>query len=171
MKLNPKAEQVLSKAIAADPENVVLQESLLKLVYAQAKWSETIITGEKLQQLGDKSSAILSKVGQAYYNTRDYQCGIETLTAIEGNAQNEGTYYFTAACYKGLNNQAKAIAYFKKSIEAGISPNTDTYYSEMADSYGIMKNAAKALAAYQEALQFNERPMTYCTIANVYDSV
>jgi len=170
MKLNPKAEQVLSKAIEADPENVVLQESLLKLVYAQLKWSETVIVGEKLMQLGDMAPPILSKVGQAYYNLKNYQCGIETLTAIEANAQNETTFYFTAACYKQLHNQTKAIAYFKRSVEAGISPNIDSYYSEMADSYGIMKNHSKAIASYQKALQFDQKPMTYYAIANLYDT-
>ncbi|HTE02171.1 MAG TPA: hypothetical protein VK668_22940 [Mucilaginibacter sp.] len=170
LKLNPKAEQVLSRAVAADEENIVLQESLLKLVYAQSKWNEVITVGEKLLQLGNRSPVILSKIGQAYFNVRDYQCGIQTLTAIDNISQNESTYYFTAACYKQLKNQLKAIEYFKKSVDAGISANIDAYYNEIADSYSTIKNPAKALGAYQKALQFNERPMTYYAIANLYDT-
>jgi tetratricopeptide (TPR) repeat protein len=170
LKQNEAAEKALNWAITSDPDNLVLLESLVKLLYAQSKWNETIINGERLIQLGDLSPMILSKIGQAYYYIKNYQCGIETLKQIDNKAQNETTYYFTAACYKELNNQSKAIEYFLKTIDAGISQNIDAYYGEMADSYSRIKNNHKALLSYQKALEFAQKPLTLYAIANLYDT-
>lgn len=166
----PQAEKILNAAISGDPENVILLESLVKLTYAQHKWPETIATAEKLMALGDNPLPVLSKLGQAYYITKSYQCGIEIFKSIDENSQNETTYYFTGLCYKALKDQKKAVDYFVKAITAGLSPNIDSYYNEMADSYHQQKLLKKAIAAFQKALQFDEKPMTYYSIASLYDN-
>ncbi|MFI5161823.1 MAG: hypothetical protein ACHQHN_11135 [Sphingobacteriales bacterium] len=165
-----EAENVLDIAIDADPENIYLLQSMVKFKYAEFKFDKVIFYGEKLFQLGDNSAFIRNKVGEAYYYSKKFDCGIETLSAIQPAYQNENTFYFIAACYKGLNNQTRAIEYFNKAIEAGISPNIDNYYTEIADSYTVLKKNKNALSAYQKALQFNEKPMTFYFIANLYDS-
>jgi tetratricopeptide (TPR) repeat protein len=165
-----EAENVLGIAIDADPENIYLLQSMVKFKYAEFKFDKVIFYGEKLFELGDNSPFTRNKVGEAYFYSKNYNCGIETLSAIQPSYQNESTFYFIAACYKGLNNQSKAIEYFNKAIDAGISPNIDNYYTEIADSYITIKKDKKALGAYQKALQFNGKPMTYYLIAGLYDS-
>lgn len=165
-----QAEHVLDIAIAADNENIFLLESLVKLLYAQQKWKDVIMNGEMLFQLGDNAPAMKIKVGEAYFYAKNYDCGIETLLQIPVTVQNESTFYFIAECYKGLKNQTLAIEYFNKAIDEGISPNIDAYYSEIADSYTILKKSKNAALAYQKALQFNENPMTYYLLANLYDT-
>lgn len=164
-----QAEGVLNAAITADPENIYLIQSLVKLEYAQHKWNEVVTNGEALFQLGDNSAYIRNKVGEAYYYLKNYNCGIETLSAIQSVFQTEGTFYFIASCYKELKNQVKAIEYFNKAIDAGISPNINNYYSEIADSYSTLKKDKKALLAYQKALQFEEKPLTIYAVASLYD--
>ena len=165
-----QAENVLNIAIAADPQNIFLVQSLVKLEYAQHKWKDVIANGEMLFQAGDNSAYIKNKVGEAYYFTKQYGCGIETLSSIQSLYQTEGTYYFIASCYKGLKNQARAIEYFNRAIEAGLSPNISNYYSEIADSYTAINRNKSALQAYQKSLQFEENPMTYYMIAGLYDN-
>jgi tetratricopeptide (TPR) repeat protein len=164
-----KAEKVLKAAIEADQENIYLIESMIRLEYAQHKFKDIIINGERLLTLGDHSVFVLNKLGEAYYYSQNYDCSIETFSAIPANYQTEGTFYYIAECYKQLNNQVKAIEYFNKSIDAGLSPNIDNYYSEIADSYTDLKKDKKALGAYQKSLQFHEKPMTYYLMASLYD--
>jgi len=156
-----QAAKVLSAAIQADQENIYLIESMVRLEYAQHKFKDIITNAEKLLALGDHAAFVLNKLGEAYFSTQNYQCSIEMFSAIPAAYQNEGTFYYMAECYKQMNNQLKAIEYFNRSIEAGLSPNIDSYYTEIADSYTNLKKDKKALGAYQKSLQFSEKAMTY----------
>lgn len=164
------AETVLDIAIDADQENIYLLQSFVKLKYNEYKFNDVIEYGEKLFQLGDNATFIRNKVGEAYYLTGKYDCAIETLMAIQPQMQTEVSYYYIAECHKALKNQIKAIEYFNKAIEAGLSPNIDSYYSEIGDSYTKMNRSTKALTAYQKSLQFEEKPMTYYIMADIYDT-
>lgn len=164
------AETILDIAIDADKENIYLLQGFVKLKYTEYKFKDVIDYGEKLFQLGDNATFIRNKVGEAYYYTGKFDCGIETLMAIPAGFQTEVSYYYIAECYKGLKNQTKAIEYFNKAIEAGLSPNIDNYYSEIGDSYIKLNKNNKALASYQKALQFDEKPMTYYLMADIYDT-
>jgi tetratricopeptide (TPR) repeat protein len=164
-----QAEKVLSVAIAADPENIILLESLLRLASAQKKWPLAVKTGEQLIKAGDESAFVTTKLGVAYYHTKNYRCGIEILVAMPEISQTEVTAYFTAACYKQLKDQKNAISFFEKAIKLSISPSTNTYYSEMADSYETIRQLSKAQASYQKALLYDEKPLTFYFLANLYD--
>ncbi|MCC8423360.1 tetratricopeptide repeat protein [Mucilaginibacter sp. UR6-11] len=164
------AGNVLNLALAADPENIVLLQSLLKLYSAQKRWAETISTGEKLLQLGDVAISTVNKLGIAYYQLKNYECGITTLLSLPAALQTETTTYFIAACYKELKDPQKAIIYFNKAIKLSIPAATATYYSEMADSYETINQLKKAQAAYQKALLYQENPLTYYYLATLLDT-
>ncbi|WP_377115774.1 tetratricopeptide repeat protein [Mucilaginibacter litoreus] len=170
IKLTQQAEKVLSKAIEADQENIVLLNSLIKLQYAQKKWPETIATGLKLVQNGDNSGEVLSKVGIAYYNIKNYECALAALLGIDKIAQNETSYYFTALAYKALKDQHMAILFLEQALKDGITPNAGAYYGEIADSNEKLKRYISAVKSYQKGLQFEESPMMYYALANVYDT-
>jgi len=170
LKLYAMADKVLSLAIAADPENMTLLESLVKLEYGQKKWPETASNCEKLLQLSDMSGATLTHLGVAYFNMQNYQCSIESFGQIAENEQTETTCYYTGACYKAMKNYDKAILYFQKTIDLGISPNINSYYTEIADTYETTKRYKKAGVAYQKALQFTQTPITWYSLANMYDT-
>jgi len=166
----PQAEKVINKALVSDPENIVLLQSLLRLCSAQKKWAEAIKTGEQLLQLGDIAISTNTKLGIAYYQLKNYQCGLETLLALAKEQQNETTYYYTGVCYKELKDQKNAIIYLNKAVVASISPATGTYYNEMADSYEGLKQLKTALLTYKKALLYNDDPLTYYYLGALYDS-
>jgi len=163
------AESVLNTAIDADPENIVLLQSLIKLTHAQKKWPATIKTGLQLMQAGDGSFITLSKLAQAYYFTKDYKCCIEVLATLSADQQNESSHYWTGMSYKNLHENFKAVTYLKKAIEGGISPSIATYYGEMAGSYQSLKLYKKAESSYLKAFQFEESPLLYYSLADLYD--
>jgi len=170
IKFNDQAEKVLSLAIAADPENIVLLKSQMKLQYSQKKWPETISTCLKLMDNGDVSGFVISKLGVAYYNIKSYECSISAFLSIDANEQNETSYYYTALAYKALKDQPMAIFYLSKALGEAISPNTASYYGEIADSNEKLFKYKKAITAYQKSLQFEETPLIYYSLANLYDS-
>lgn len=163
------ADKVLNAAIAQDPDNIVLLQSLLKLTSAENKYAEAKTTCLKLIALGAQSGYVLTKLESAYYNLKEYACSVETFAGIPEVNQSETSYYIAALAYKALKDQLLAIENLGKAIEAGISPNISDYYAEMADSYDIKKKYKAAISAYQKALQFEEKPIIYYLLATVYD--
>lgn len=164
------AEKTLKQAIAADAENIVLQQSLLKLSYAQNKWPETINTGEQLLILGDSTTATIAKLGRAYYQTKNYKCGVNILTALPEIAQNETTAYLAAVCYKQMKDHKNAIVEFEHAVKLSTSANTGTYYNEMADSYETLKQFKTAKAKYEKGLLYDDSPLAYYYLANLYET-
>ncbi|MBS7563395.1 tetratricopeptide repeat protein [Mucilaginibacter sp. Bleaf8] len=163
------AQKVLDSAIVKDPENIILLQSLIKLTHAQKKWPETIKAGTMLLAMGDNSFPTLNKLGQAYYQLKNYECALESYYSLENNQHNETSFYFMGMSYKALKNHKKAIEYLEKAIADGISPAIDSYYGEMAGSYQDTRQHKKALWAYQKGLQFNESPLIYYSLALLYD--
>ncbi|WP_454803050.1 tetratricopeptide repeat protein [Mucilaginibacter phyllosphaerae] len=169
VKFNALAEKVLTLAITADPENIILLNSLMRLQYAQKKWPETISTCLKLVDFGNNSAQVLIKLGVAYYNTKNYECSLATFVSIDDIGQNETSYYYTALAYKALKDQNMSIAYMEKAITEGLSENIGSYYGEIADSNEKLFRYKKAITAYQKGLQFSETPMIYYALAGLYD--
>jgi tetratricopeptide (TPR) repeat protein len=167
--LSPKAAKILAIAIAADPQNVLLLQALLRLNYIDSKWKETTRIGEDLLLLGDSSTNTISKLGQAYFKTKNYLCGIAVLTSLSDMNQSENTAYYTAVCYKMLKDQKKAILYLNKAVALSISSSTGAYYNEMADSYENQKLFKKAEGSYLKALLYDETPLTYYYLATMFD--
>ncbi|WP_374950858.1 hypothetical protein [Mucilaginibacter sp.] len=171
LKFNSTAEKVLAAAIAADPENIVLLNSLLKLVYVQKKWPETIETGLKLIKAGNNSGQVLTKLGVGYYNIKNYQCSAETFADMTQLAQNETSYYYWALAYKALKDNKMAIAKMYLAINEGVSPNVASYYGEIADSNEKLLKYKKAAQAYQKSVQFDDQnAMIYYSMASLYDT-
>ena len=170
LKQYPAAEKALNGAIAQDPDNMILLQSLLKLVSSQDKFEETKSTCLKLIDLGNHSGYVATKLGVAYYNLKNYICSVETFADIPDMEQSETSFYVAALAYKALKDQPKAILNLDNAIKAGISSNISDYYAEMADSYEVRKKYQKAVWAYQKALQFSEKPILYYLLASVYDT-
>ncbi|AMR33202.1 hypothetical protein A0256_18150 [Mucilaginibacter sp. PAMC 26640] len=170
VKMIALAEQVLTKAVTADPENSTLLESLMKLTYAQKKWPETIEICLKLIRNGNESGQVKTKLGVSYFNLKNYICGAETFADIPDIYQSEFTYYYAAMCYKALKDHKNAIAFLEKAIQDGISTSIASYYGEIADSNEKLKRNKTAVRAYQKGLQFEESRMIYYSLANLYET-
>lgn len=171
MNLLPQAEKVLGTAIAVDSSDISVLQSYIKLTYAQKKWKETLKTCTQLVQLGDRSNKTLTRMGESYYHLKDYACGAETLVSMGEELQTETSYYFTAMCYKKLNDKNMAVKYLSKTIAESISPSITTYYGELAGAYQTQKKYPKSVAAYQRGLSFDADPLLYYSLASLYDEM
>jgi tetratricopeptide (TPR) repeat protein len=165
-----KAGLVLDIAIKADTNNLVLLKGKAKVSFLQKKYPETITECIKLIQAGDKQAVIINWLGIAYFNTKQYKLCIATFQTLDLTLQNESTYYYVAMSYKALKDNVNAIDYLSKALVDGISPRVGNYYIEMADSYEQLHKYQSAIAAYQKSTEFKYEPLTFYSLANLYDT-
>jgi len=118
-----------------------------------------------------KPGWVISMLGTSYYILKNYNGCISTFKQLEqSNTASEISYYYTAMSFKALGDQATAVTYFDKAIKEALSPNVNSYYSEMANSYDQLHQVKNAVNAYQKSLLYGIMPLTYYALANVYDT-
>jgi tetratricopeptide (TPR) repeat protein len=165
------AEKVIDIALKADTANLTLMRGKAQICYALKKYPEAINICKKLIANGDMSSQVINYEGISEFMLKKFSDCITTFHLLDnGNMQNESSYYYLGMSHKELKQDAKAIYYLQQAITEGISPNTDTYYSEIADSYDRLHLPKKALTSYQRGLTFGEKPMVYYAMASIYDT-
>lgn len=163
------AEQVLGKALQADTANLFLLKSQAELLYRQEKFKDAVTACKKLIANGESSLQVVNWLAISYYKLRQYKQCLETYKTIPDEKQGEGIFFYMAMCYRALDDNLNAIVYFRKAIKDGISGNITDYYIDIGDCYATLHQSGKALTAYQKSLQFSERPLTYYSLANLYD--
>ncbi|WP_028297019.1 tetratricopeptide repeat protein [Olivibacter sitiensis] len=170
LEANLDAEELLAKSLENDPENILLMKLQLEVLYAQKKYTEVVQLGERLEEIGDRSDLLYGIMAPSYYFLKKYDKGIETYDKLEESGDlKEGSLYYKAMCYKALKRNEEAIAYLDKTLEAAVSENTSSYYTIKAQVYEDMNWNKNALAAYQKSLQFKEEPLTFYSLALLYD--
>ncbi|WP_299289867.1 tetratricopeptide repeat protein [uncultured Mucilaginibacter sp.] len=169
MKRFKQAEPILKIALLADSTNLLLLRSLAKLTYINNRFKETIGTCLKLVELGNASLEVQNMLGTSYFMTKNHTCALETFLAMPVDAQTERICYLSARSFKALKRYKQAVEYYDKTLMQAISPNTDVYYDEMADTYDLNKQFKNEAVAYQKGLFFKEKAITYYNLAGLYD--
>ncbi len=165
------AEKIIDLALQADSANLLLLKGKAQVCYTLKKFSQTIDICTRLLANDDRSTQTISYKGISEFNLKNYSDCIKTFHLLDSaQAQSETSDYYLGMSHKALKQDAKAIFYLQRAIEQGISPNTDTYYSEIADSYDRLHLPKKAITAYQRGLTFGEKPIVYYAMASIYDS-
>jgi tetratricopeptide (TPR) repeat protein len=171
MKLYQKADTIVTIAIQADTADMLLLTGKAQIDYQLKKFPDCVTLCNKLIQSGGQTSEVISMLGNSYYNLKKYNDCINALKQLEQTkTASEISYYVMAMSYKALHNQAMAVTYFDKAIKEALSVNVNSYYSEMADSYDQMHQLKNAANAYQKSLLYGVMPLTYYSLANLYDT-
>jgi len=163
------ATNVLDKALKADTANLFLLETKTNVLYLQKRSKETIDACNKLIANGNRAPQVISWMAISYFRLRQYKQCLATFRMVPDEKQSEAIFFYMAECYRALNDNPNAIAYYQKAIKDGISGNVPDYYIDLGDCYANLHQSGKALAAYQRSLTFDDRPLTYYSLANVYD--
>jgi tetratricopeptide (TPR) repeat protein len=165
------AEKVIDQALQADSANLLLLKGKAQVCYTLKKFAQTVDICNKLIANEDKSSQVINYKGISEFNLKNYSDCIKTFRMLDSaQAQTESSYYYLGMSCKELKQDAKAVFYLQRAIDQAISPNTDTYYSEVADCYDRLHLPKKALAAYQRGLTFGQKPIVYYAMASIYDN-
>lgn len=171
-KVYPRADTVISMALAADSTNLLLVHQKALIDYRLEKYPQTIKLCQQLTLGGAGASDVINMLGGSYFMIKRYKDCLSTFETLEQNkTATETSYYYMAMSHKELGEQEEAILYLNKAIKEAISSNVDSYYSEMGDSYDKLHQLKKAVNAYQKSLLYDNKPViTYYLLANLYDS-
>jgi len=163
------AYAVLTTAITADTGNIVLQQARLPIAIQLKHYDEVIHIGEKL--LNDIDDAGIKRdVAMAYYYLKNYKAAIRYFTALEGGpAQSESSLYYTALCYRALNDYKMASNYAQKTIQEGISDNISSYYLLLGGIYELQQQNNSALTAYKKGLSYADNTAIAYRLGILYD--
>lgn len=127
---NASAKQILQTAKAKFPTNKQIADNLNAI-------NQEAVAGK----FDDASVA---------YNSGDYQKALATYQAIQPPSFD--SLSGIAACYKGLNNDAQALEYYKKAFE--LKPNSDAAYY-IGVLYSEKENWAASQIYLKKALALN----------------
>ncbi len=171
LKLYKKADTIVTTALSADTANLMLLLGKAQIDYRLEKFPEAVTVCSHLIQSGNQTNEIINMLGNSYYSLKKYNDCIATLKQLEENkTASETSYYYMAMSYKALHNQALAVSYFDQAIKEAVSPNVNSYYGEMADSYDQLHQVKNAVNAYQKSLLYGVMPLTYYALGNLYDT-
>jgi len=169
LKKYDSAYAVLSIAIAADTGNLVLQQARLPIAIQLKRYKEVITTGEKLLTNGIDPN-IVRDVAMACYYLKNYKQAIDYFKQLETiDAQSESSLYYTALCYRNLNDYKTAAEYAKRTIHEGISVNIPSYYLLLGGIYETRQEVSAAVNAYKKGLSFNANHTIYYRLGILYD--
>ena len=164
------ADSISGIALKADTANLLLLFVKAQALYHLYKFPETVAACKQLLLAGDKNQLIVDMTGTSYFLLKQYNNCINTFKLLEAdNTAGETSYYYMAMSYKAMNNQLLAISYLNKAVSAAVSPNVSSYYDEMADCYEHMHQAKNAINKYNKSLLYGPLPLTYYSLANIYD--
>ncbi|WP_448698959.1 tetratricopeptide repeat protein [Mucilaginibacter sp. AW1-3] len=165
-----QAQKILTRALVADSTDLILLKPMLALTFELKRYNEVIRAGTNIMAVGDNSYPVISKVAESYFFLKNYQCCIETFAVLPEIFQSESSYYFTAESYKALKDYPRAVPFFELTLKQSISPNTNRYYAELADTYDEMHQVKNTIANYQKSLFFKEDGLICYSLANLYDT-
>jgi tetratricopeptide (TPR) repeat protein len=170
LNFHQQAAKILEPALAADTLNLLLLQAKAQVSVALKDFKTAATACTRLINQGQKSNTVVTWLGESDFMLKRYQECINAFRILDTlKTQNETSCYYVAMAYKALHNQDMAIHYLEEAIKQGISPNIDDYYSEIADSYDTLHKSKQAIAAYQKSLEFEEKPLTFYALANIYD--
>jgi tetratricopeptide (TPR) repeat protein len=157
-----QAAKILEPALTADTANLLLLQAKAQVNFMLKNYTETTIICTKLIAQGQRTNSIISWLGESWFMLRQYQHCINTFLILDTlKMANETSCYYIGMSYKALNDQQRAVTYLLEAIKQGISPNIDSYYSEIGDSYERIHLYKKSATAYQKSLEFDEKALTY----------
>ncbi len=113
-----------------------IQHPQLKLLLAKAqlgekKYKSVINNVNELLLHTDTTVTCARLLGISYFQLDKHDETISCMKYLIGSgAESDWIYYYIGASYQQLNNPDSAIVYLNKAIEAGISNNIGTYYTQ-----------------------------------------
>ncbi|MEO7987929.1 MAG: tetratricopeptide repeat protein [Chryseolinea sp.] len=147
----------------------------LKLLLAKAqlgekKYKSVINNVNELLLYSDTTVTSARLLGISYFQLDKHDEAISCMKYLVGSgAEADWIYYYIGASYQQLNNPDSAIAYLNKAIEAGISNNIGTYYTQLAISYENTGDFKNAIHYYKAAYENSKSDILLYHLARNYD--
>lgn len=162
------ADSILTEATSR------IRSPQLKLLLAKAqleqeKYKACIETTLSLAQR-DTVPAYARLLGISYFELEQYDMVIPWMEYLmKQNFNAEWIYYYTGVSYRETNRPDTAVIFLQKAIDAGISENIHSYYSQLANTYEEQKDFKNAIKFYKAAYETSKANILLYHLARNYD--
>ena len=166
------ASQTVKLVLEEQPGNT---EALLLYGYSsyyEGNYTEVITAFEKVKAKGIKEILLLAMLGDAWFNTGDFEKAIENYELLGGLQENASALLNIGRCYELIPNpdKTKALQYYEKALE--LDPANYYCLLLMGDCYGKLSppDFRQAFAYYDKAFAINSndanllKALTHCCI-------
>jgi tetratricopeptide (TPR) repeat protein len=168
--LNTEAKELVQKQLQQYPENKALLVQHLKASYRLKDYQAVISSSEQLFQRSDSALLIQKLAGIARFHEKDFKGAIALLENVaEKENKADILYYYMGLAYREVGDMEKSTQQLNKAIDAGISENLGTYYTQLAVSYEENGDFEKAIKAFQVAYKSSKEKILLYHLARNYD--
>lgn len=163
------ADSILTQALKINP-NPQLSLLLAKAQLGEEKYEDVIRTTEELMVKNDTLPSYARLLGISYFQLDQFDKVILYMDhLLKNNLKADWIYYYLGVSYKQLNKPDSAIIFLNKAIDAGISENISTYYTQLANSYEDIKDFKSAIKYYRAAYENSRKNILLYHLARNYD--
>lgn len=142
---------------------------LAKAQFEQEKYKACIETTLALTQR-DTVPVYARLLGISYFELEEYDKVIPYMEyLLKQNFNAEWIYYYMGVSYRETNRPDSAVIFLEKAIDAGISENLHSYYSQLASTYEEQDDHKNAIKFYKAAYETSKANILLYHLARNYD--
>ncbi len=146
MRKTDRAKELFLKVYALNPNNKAAIKELTQLYYSYHQYDKAVEFAQKCKDCENSERII----GMCSYEQEDYATAISGLQNVLAKNPNDAEASYTIArCYLELEQEDKAIPYYKKAVEADATKPLWAY--ELAIVYANKEDYGNAIIMYNKA--------------------
>ncbi len=158
------AEALLKRATEVDPKNKFAWNNL-GLIYFQTRQNDQAIAAfQKQIEVNPYDQFAYNNVGRVYWNDRKYDEAVKAFNKqLENNPLDKFAHANLGAMYSEWHKYDLAVPELEKA--SSLTPESAELQVTLGDAYLNLGQDAKALAAFDHAVELNATPLVWNNIA------
>lgn len=159
MDADSSAMLLLNRGLLIDPGNVRLLHNSARLYNKRKQYPALIHAVNRSRVEGDSSHYYQMLLAVAYLQLDSLDAAIPLLEDLE--AQGKGTehvYHYLGLGYRKKGELDQGAYWYRKAIDAAISPKTGIYYADLGAIHAEQKDYKSAVELYEKAYGYSGLP-------------
>ncbi len=165
-----EADELIKTSLSYDSTNIQLILMSARSAYIQKEYQETVEKLEKLRGKLDLNNYYSKMLGFSYLQIDSLDRSILYLTKSLINEKNpEYALYYLAIAHEEKEEYDRAIDYYEKAKQAGISKQVDNYYRSLGRLYKQERELSEAIKNYEKAYEHSKDDLLLYLLAQATD--
>jgi tetratricopeptide (TPR) repeat protein len=172
IELYQRSEELVEEGLRINPENIKLLKQKANLAYTQKSYGAVIEIVNNVDSIVAKPSNYLLKLKAiSLYHTNRYKSAINLFSELVNKyKKTEILHYYLGMSYKKMNDLDKSQYHLEKAIDAGMSNNLASYFTNLGIVFEEQGNSKEAIKAYKLAYEESKDKAILYRLAKNYDA-
>lgn len=172
IKLYERSEELVDEGLKINPENIKLLKQKANLAYTQKSYKTVIDIVNNVDSIIAKPSNYLLKLKAiSLYQTNQFKPAIDLFSELVNKYQKtEILHYYLGMAYKKIEDLNKSQYHLEKAIDAGMSDNLASYFTNLGVVFEEQGHFKEAIKAYKLAYEKSNDKILLYRLAKNYDA-